>query len=164
MPKASIRILGYNPNMIMNRGFGFWFLISIGILLVIMLLLGQVTAIFNYDLAVSIGMQESEEEVGKVGIAWAKGFAFGDAIFYIPILTAGIIGLLMRKPWGLFSMFAAMAVTVYWPIVSLYTIFIERTAITLTPDKYISYATVLPLIALYGLFGMWHLFKHKHEY
>ena len=150
--------------MTKNRGFGFWILISIGILLVIIFLLGQTTAILNYDLAVSIGMQESEEEVGKVGIAWAKGFAFGDTIFYIPILIVGITGLLMRKPWGLFSMFAGMSVTVYWPIVSLYTIFVEKTAITLTPDKYISYAIILPLIALYGLFGMWHLFNNKNEY
>jgi hypothetical protein len=150
--------------MTKNRGFGFWLLISIGMLLTIMLLVGQTSALFSYDQAVSIGMQESEEEVGKVGIAWAKGFAFGDTIFYVPLLIVGIIGLLKRKLWGLFSMFGSMAITVYWPVVSLYTIFIERTAITLTPDKYISYATILPLIALYGLFGMWYLFHNKNEY
>ena len=40
---------------------------------------GQTLAVFNYDLVVAIGMQESEEEIGKVGIAFAKGFGFGDA-------------------------------------------------------------------------------------
>ena len=120
--------------MTKNRGFGFWLLISIGVLLTIMLLIGQTSALFSYDQAVAIGMQESEEEVGKVGIAWAKGFAFGDTIFYVSLLIVGIIGLLKRKLWGLFSMFGCMAITVYWPVVNLYTFFIERTAITLTPE------------------------------
>ena len=150
--------------MAKNRGFGFWVLITVGTVLAIILLLGQSTALFNYDLAISIGLQESEEEVGKVGIAWAKGFAFGDTMFYIPILIAGIIGLLLKKDWGLFSMFAAMTITTYWPVVSLYAVFIEINAIALTPAKYTSYAIMLPLIALYGLFGMWYLFKHKHAY
>lgn len=150
--------------MTTDRSLAFWVLIVLGVLLVILLLLGQSTAIMNYDLAVSMGMQESEQEVGKVGIAWAKGFAFGDTIFYIPLLTAGIIGLLVRKPWGFFLMFAAMAVTIYWPIVSLYTVLIERNAIALEPDKYISYMVILPLVCLYGVFGMWHLYLNRNNY
>ncbi|MFC1787311.1 hypothetical protein ACFLY8_04705 [Halobacteriota archaeon] len=146
-----------------TRNIGFWILIVIGILLTIMFLVGQTLALFNYDLTVSLGMQESEEEVGKVGIAWAKGFAFGDSIFYIPLLLAGIIGLLKRKKWGIYTMFGSLAITVYWPIVSLFAIFIERTEITLTPDKYISYSIILPLIAIYGLWGMWYLYKHKNK-
>ena len=139
-------------------------LIGIGMLLAVVFLLGQTTAVIDYELAVSIGMQESETEVGKVGIAWAKGFAFGDTLFYIPILIAGIIGLLIGRPWGFFSMFAAMAITVYWPIVSLCAIFIDRTAINLTPEKQLSYGIILPLIALYGLVGIWHLYNNRDGY
>ncbi|GAH22697.1 unnamed protein product, partial [marine sediment metagenome] len=46
----------------------------------------------------------------------------------------------------------------------LYAIFIERTAITLTPDKYISFSILLPLIMVYGLLGMLYLYRHKKEY
>ena len=147
-----------------KRNIGFWILISIGILLSLMFLVGQTLSLFNYDLTVKLGLQESVEEIGKVGIAYAKGFAFGDTIFYIPLLIIGIIGLIKRKSWGLYSMFGSLAITVYWPVVHLFTISIERTAITLTPEKYISYSIILPLIAIYGLWGMWYLYKNQEEY
>ena len=137
----------------------FWILIIIGIFLLIMFLIGQTLAIFDYDFTVSIGMQESESEIGKVGIAFAKGFGFGDTVIYIPLLIVGIVGLLRNKRWGKYSMFGALAISVYWPLVHLYAIFVERTAITLSPEKYIIYPIILPLISVYGLWGMWYLYK-----
>ena len=137
----------------MKKGFGFLVLISIAIILVIMFLLGQTLSLFNYKLTVAWGLQESSEEVGDVGVAFLKGYAFGDTIFYIPLLVLGIIGLIKRRKWGLYSMFGALAISVYWPATILYAVFIERTAITLTPDKYISFSILLPLIMIYGLLG-----------
>ena len=136
-------------------------IVAVSALLTLMFLAGQTLGVFNYDAAVSIGMQESEEEIGKVGIAFAKGFGFADAIFYIPLLLLGIIGLLKNKKWGEYSMFGAMAITVYWPIVHLYAIFIERNFINLHTEKYFLYPIILGLIILYGLFGMWYLYKNK---
>lgn len=83
----------------MNRknDIGFWLLILVGMLLAIMLLVGQTLALFNYELAIELGLQETEAEVGKVGIGFAKGFAFADTVFYLPILIVGIIGLLKDK-------------------------------------------------------------------
>ena len=147
-----------------TRNIGFWILISLGILLTIMLLIGQTFSLINYDSTVSLGLQESVEEVSEVGVAWAKGFAFGDTIIYLPLLLIGIIGLLKRKSWGFYSMFGALAITVYWPIVSLSTIFIGRTALNLNPDKYVSYSIILPLIAIYGLWGMWYLHKNRNKF
>ena len=148
----------------MKKGFGFLVLISIAIILVIMFLLGQTLSLFNYKLTVAWGLQESSEEVGDVGVAFLKGYAFGDTIFYIPLLILGIIGLIKSRKWGLYSMFGALAISVYWPTTILYAIFIERTAITLTPDKYISFSILLPLIMVYGLLGMLYLYRHKKEY
>ncbi len=148
----------------MKKGFGFWVLISIAIILVIMFLLGQTLSLFNYELTVAWGLQESSEEVGDVGVAFLKGYAFGDTIFYIPLLILGIIGLIKSRKWGLYSMFGALAISVYWPVTILYAIFIERTAIILTPDKYISFSIILPLIMVYGLLGMLYLYRHKKEY
>ncbi len=138
----------------MNKDKSFWILISIASVLIIMFLAGQTLGVFNYDTAVSIGMQESEEEIGKVGIAFAKGFGFADTVFYIPLLLFGIIGLLKNKRWGKYSMFGALAITVYWPLVHLYAIFIERAAINLHPEKYIAYPIILGLVIIYGVCGI----------
>lgn len=78
----------------------FGFLISIAIILVIMFLFVQTLSLFNYELTVAWGLQESSEEVGDVGVAFLKGYAFGDTIFYIPLLIIGIIGLIKRK-WSM---------------------------------------------------------------
>lgn len=147
-----------------TRNIGFWILIGLGILLTIMLLIGQTFSLINYDLTVSIGLQESVEEVSEVGVAWAKGFAFGDTVLYLPLLLIGIIGLLKRRSWGFYSMFGALAITVYWPIVSLSAIFIGRSVLNLNPDKYVSYSIILPLIAIYGLWGMWYLYKNRNKF
>lgn len=136
----------------------FWILISIAAVLIIMFLAGQTLGVFNYDLAVSIGMQESENEIGKIGIAFAKGFGFADTVIYIPLFLIGIIGLLKNKRWGKYSMFGALAISVYWPIVHLYAIFVDKISITLHPDKYIYYPIVLSLIIIYGIWGMRYLY------
>jgi len=137
----------------------FWMLIAIAAVLVILFLAGQSLGVFNYELAVAIGMQESENEIGKIGIAFAKGFGFADTVLYIPLFLMGIIGLLKNKRWGKYAMFAALAISVYWPIVHLYAIFIDKTAITLHPEKYIYYPIILSLIIIYGLWGMLYLYK-----
>ncbi len=142
-----------------DKGTSFWMLISIASVLVLMLLAGQTLGVFNYDLAVSIGMQESENEIGKIGIAFAKGFGFADTVIYIPLFLIGIIGLLKNKRWGKYSMFGALAISVYWPIVHLYTIFIDMESITLNPEKYIYYPIILSLIIIYGLWGMRYLYS-----
>ncbi|MGB5667699.1 MAG: hypothetical protein WBM53_12690 [Maribacter sp.] len=146
-----------------KRKIRFWALISIGILLGIFLIVGQTLSLINYDLAIALGLQESEQEVGKVGIAFGKGFAFSDTVIYIPLLIAGIIGLIKGKKWGLYSMFGSLAISVYWPIVHLFAIYIERNVFALHPDKYISFPLILSLIIIYGLWGMWFLYNHQSE-
>jgi hypothetical protein len=108
-------------------------------MLTILLLSGQTFSLIDYDLTVSLRLQESEEEVSEVGVSWDKAFAVADTILYIPLLLIGIIRLLKRKAWGVYSMFGARAITAYWPIVSMITIFIGRSALNLNPDKYVSY-------------------------
>ena len=144
-----------------KRGIGFWVLISLSSLLAFFLIIGQTFSLINYEQAVALGLQESIDEIGETGIVWAKSFAFGDTVFYIPLLIAGIIGLLKEKKWGSYAMFGSLAVTVYWPIVHLYFIYAGRGVIDLSPDKYLSYSIILPLLVIYSLWGMWFLLKHK---
>jgi hypothetical protein len=145
----------------MRRPFGFRFLIITGIFLCIMFLAGQTLSLIDHDLTVALGLQESEAEITKTGIAFAKGFALGDTICYLPLFAAGIIGLLRRKAWGPWAMFGALAITVYWPVVHLYAMSIGRDSMHLSSSKHLTYAVILPLIALYGLWGMWFLYRNR---
>jgi len=145
----------------MGRSYGFWTLIIVGLLLNIMFAAGQTLALIDYDLTVSLGLQESEGEISAAGIAFAKGFAFGDTVFYMPLFVIGMIGLLKRRSWGVFSMFGALAVTVYWPAVNLFAVYAGKNTMRLNPEKYLSFSIILPLIALYGLWGMWFLYKNR---
>jgi len=140
---------------------GFWILISIGILLNIEYLLGQIMALINYDFTVSLYLQEPVNEITEVGVALNKGFGLGDAVFYIPLFVIGIVGLLKRSALGLYAMFGAMAITVYWPIVCLSTVFFAKGAPGWLFTDYISYSISLSLIAMYGLWGLWFLYKNR---
>lgn len=144
-------------------GLKFKVFIGLGVVLIILLLAGQSFSLLNYELTVSLGLQESVEEVTPVGVAWAKGFALGDTLAYIPLLIVGIIGLLKSKKWGFYAMFASSAISVYWPIVNLSAIYFGRDALALNPDKYVSFSIILPLISVYGLWGMWYLYRHQKQ-
>ena len=151
----------YKNDINNKKGIGFWILISAGLFLLLFLLVGQTFSLINYQVAVAYGLQETVQEVGEVGIAFAKGFAFADTLVYIPMLLLGIVGLLKRKKWGVYLMFASCAISVYWPLVHLYAIYIGKNAIVLDPEKYISFPITLSLIIIYGLWGTWYLYRNQ---
>ena len=162
MPKSFKMSHSYKIDMNNKRGLGFWMLISVGVLLLLFLLIGQTFSLINYEDAVGLGLQESVEEISQVGIAFAKGFAFADTVAYIPVLLLGIIGLFKRKKWGVYMMFASCAISVYWPLVHLYAIYIGKDVITLEPEKYLSFPITLSFIIIYGVWGMWYLYKKQN--
>ena len=151
-----------NQNIVTKkRTEGFWFLIGFGIVLNVLYLLGQTMAIVNYDFAVSLDLQEPHTEITDIGVALNKGFGFGDTVFYIPLFIIGIFGLLKRSAYGLYVMFGAMAITVYWPIVCLSTLFFAKGSSGWYFTDYTSYSIVLSLISLYGIWGFWLLYKNR---
>ena len=87
----------------------------------------------------------------------------GDTLIYIPLLIIGLTGLLKRKIIGIYAMFGALAITVYWPIVALSTLFFARGSEGFTFDKHLSYSIILSFIVIYGLWGMWYLFTYKES-
>jgi len=144
-----------------NKDIKFWILISASIILLMLLLIGQTYSLINYEMAVTLGLQESVQEVGEIGIVWAKGFAFADSFVYIPLLLLGTVGLLKRKKWGLNAMFGSCAISVYWPVVHLHAIYEGKDVFTLNHEKYITFPIILTLIILYGIWGMWYLYNNK---
>ena len=144
-----------------NRTFGFRALIIVSGILTIMYLLGQTMAIIDYSFTVSTGLQEPAEEITEVGVAFNKGFGWADTLIYIPLLITGIIGLLQKKIFGWYCMAAAMAITIYWPIVILTTLFYARSIPEFSFSDYVSYTILLTLIVVFGVWGLYYLFTRR---
>jgi len=144
-----------------KRTVGFWVVMIVGILLLLMLILGQMMSFINYDFTVSIGLQESKDIIGEMGVAVNKGFGVGDTIIYIPLMLFGLMGLWFRKMWGLFAMASALAITAYWPMVSIFLLLYARGTPGFNFTDFASYTIVLIPVTLYGLWGLWYLYKNR---
>lgn len=141
-----------------TRGLGYWVLIIGSILLLIMLIAGQMMAFINYDLAVSLGLQESGTTVGARGVAMNKGFGLGDTIIYTPLMVIGVWGLFAGKRIGYYCMIGAMAITAYWPMVSLFILIFSKGGPDFNFTDLGVYTVLLTLITLFGLWGMYYLY------
>jgi hypothetical protein len=147
-----------------DRGISYWIVQVPGWVLLFYLLYAQAIPAFDYQLGVRMGTQESAETVTEVGTAFWYGFSFGDLIIYIPFLAAGLIGQWLARPWGRVVLGAALGVTVYWPVVCLATVVSARSAAGWSLPNENDYWIALPLIALWGAFGLWHLISlASHE-
>jgi hypothetical protein len=144
-----------------KRGLGFWFLIVIACLLAIWFILGQTLCIFFYDFTVSLGFQDSINDVTAVGVAFNKGFGIADTLFYIPLLISGIIGILKKKRMGIYLMFSALAITVYWPIVCLSAVYFAKGDPGWNLTSYAEYTMILSLITVYGVWGMCFVYINR---
>lgn len=147
-----------------ERGKIFWGLQIPGWLLFTYLIYAQGITAFNYNLGVSMGTQESAETITEIGTAFYYGFAFGDLIIYIPLLFAGLIGHFKSRKWGIYLFGAALGITVYWPIVCLASLVAARGAAGWNIMNEVPYWVVLPIIAMWGLWGLLALIKETRPY
>lgn len=134
-----------------------WLLQATGWLFLIYLAYAQLVPVFDYQLGVSMGTQESAEQVTEVGVAYWKAFAFGDLVIYAPLLLAGLIGHFLRRNWGRTLLAAALGITVYWPVVSLAAVHLAKDAKGWMIGSPTEYWLVLPIIVLWGVWGLWAL-------
>ena len=138
---------------VVNRTTGFWILQIPGWLLLVYLFYAQAIPAFDYDLGVRMGTQESAASITEIGVAFWYGFAFADLIIYIPLLLAGLIGHWRGSRWWRPVFGAALGITIYWPVVALAMAFDARDAAGWMVDTG-EYWVVLPVIALWGLWGL----------
>jgi hypothetical protein len=144
----------------MNRkDTGFWLIQAPGCLLLIYLIYAQAIPAFDYETGVRMGTQEPAGMITAVGTAFWYGFAFGDLVVYIPLLAAGLIGYWLNRGWGRVILSAALGITVYWPIVCLAAIVAARDAPGWKLSNETAYWIVLPLISLWGAWGLWRLLR-----
>ena len=64
------------------------------------LIIAQAIPAFDYEIGVRMGTQEPASRITEVGVAFWKGFAWGDLLVYIPLLGMGLAGHRMARRWG----------------------------------------------------------------
>ena len=148
----------------MKRDIGFWVLQGSGWLFLIYLIYAQAIPAFDYELGITMGTQESSEIITEVGTAFWYGFAFGDLVAYIPLLSMGLIGYWLGKMWGRILLAAALGITVYWPVVCLAAVIaaLDSSGWNLTDET--PYWTALPIITLWGIWGLWYISHRDISY
>jgi len=139
----------------MKRGPGFWLIQVPGWLLLLYLIYAQAIPAFNYDMGVSMGTQEPADQITEVGTAFFYGFAFADLVTYIPLLAVGLIGYWLGEMWGRVLLGAALGITVYWPVVCLAAVVAVRDASGWSLTNETPFWIALPLITLWGIWGLW---------
>ena len=144
-----------------KRPAGFWIITIVSVMWLVMMFLGQVMSYINYDFTVSLGLQESEYSVTAIGVAMNKGFGVADTIVYIPLIIIGLVGMWLRRTWGLHAMAGAFAVTMYFPVVCLLFLFFARGVDGFNFANFKAYAIFLTIVFLYGLWGMWYLYSRR---
>lgn len=147
----------------MKRGIGFWLLQVPGWLLLFYLIYAQAIPAFSYETGVAMGTQEPSEQITEVGVAFWYGFAFADLVTYIPLLAVGLIGHYLGKMWGRIIICAALGITLYWPVVCLAAVIAARNAAGWNITDESPYWIVLPLIALWGAWGLWFILKESQQ-
>jgi len=146
-----------------SRGFGFWALQSPGWILLLYLIYAQAIPVFDYQLGVSMGTQESAADITEVGTAFWYGFAFGDLVAYIPLLALGLLGHWLKKRWGNVLLTAALGISIYWPIVCLAAVVAAQGAAGWKLANETDYWIGLPFITLWGVCGLFHLLRSKNH-
>lgn len=147
----------------MNRTLGFWMLESFIIIAIALIILGQTTAVFNYDFAVRQGLQESEAQVSEYGVQVNRAFGAADTIIYVPILISSFIGIWLRKQWVLIITGAMAGISLYWSSTILFMFaFLPGTeGYNYIPDFEI-WSFVITF-ALFGCWTFWFLIKRGRE-
>jgi hypothetical protein len=137
-----------------RRPIGFWIIVVFLAVSIILMLMGQTMAVFNYDLAVRLGLQESLGQVGEFGVQVNRAFGAGDTVVYIPLMVVSLAGLLLKKRWSLLTTAAVVGVSAYWSVtVSFMLAFLPGVSgysLVPAPEYWL-------FIGAYIVFGAWGL-------
>jgi hypothetical protein len=132
----------------------FWIVQVPGWLLFLYLVVAQCTSALSYTLGVKMGTQEPAERITEVGVAFFKGFAGADLVFYVPLLGFGLIGHYLGAVWTDLILGAALGVSIYWPVTCLWAVRAAKGAPGWALPKEAQYWIVLPVITLWAAVAM----------
>ncbi|MEN8145758.1 MAG: hypothetical protein ABFS14_12510 [Gemmatimonadota bacterium] len=140
-----------------KRPVAFWVISVFLVLSVVVLLLGQTTALFAYDFAVRLGLQETVAEVTEFGVEMNRAFGAGDTAIYIPLIVVSLVGLVLRKRWALLSTAAVMGISAYWSVTMAFLLLFVRgvPGYQLVPG--LEYWIFLGAYMVFGIWGIFYL-------
>jgi len=99
-----------------GRSFGFWVIVVFLAASIMLMLMGQTMAVFDYDLAARLGLQEKPEEMTDFGVQVNRAFGASDTVVYVPLMVASLVGLILRKRWSLLTTAAFCGASAYWSV------------------------------------------------
>ncbi len=99
-----------------KRPIAFWIICVVLTLSAVVFVLGQTTALFAYEFAVRLGLQESVGEVTAFGVEVNRAFGASDTFVYIPLILVSLVGLSLKKRWALITTAAVMGISAYWSL------------------------------------------------
>ena len=138
-----------------KRPIAYWIFIVFMAISILLMLAGQTMSVFDYDLAVHWGLQESHEDVVEFGVQVNRSFGASDTIVYIPLLLASLIGLLKKKRWAILMTAATAGVSAYW---SATIIFIFLFSPGAGGYNYVPGPDIWFFVLIYFVFGVWGIF------
>jgi len=127
------------------------------VLSVLLLVMGQTMAVLDYELAVTLGMQEDMREISEFGVAINRAFGVGDTLVYIPLIMLSIIGLIFRKRWALIVSAAVMGISAYWTATSAFMFWFLEGVPNYSFHPGAEYWLIMMFYFLFGLWGLWYL-------
>ena len=137
-----------------KRPTGYWILVSLTVIAIMLMLVGQTASVFDYDFTVRNGLQESEAQVSAYGVQVNRAFGAGDTVVYVPLLLASLIGLWRRKSWSLIVTGAAAGVSLYWSFTIIFIfIFLPGTF----GYDYVPGIDIWVFVISFTIFGLWSL-------
>jgi hypothetical protein len=129
--------------------------------LLLYLVLVQAPSAVNYEWGALAGVQESQEQITPIGVAFNTGCARTDVAVYIPLLAAGLVGYGrhghggQRREWGRVCLAAASGMTLYWTLEYMFVLPEARSSWNLGDET--AYWIVLPIIALWAFVTLGYL-------
>lgn len=138
-----------------NRPTAFWAIVIFLGFSFLAMLFGQTLAVFDYDLAVRLGLQESLLDVSEYGVQVNRAFGVGDTLVYIPLILMSLIGLIGRKRWSLLITAAMAGVSAYWSVTIASMLLLLRGA---PGYNYVPGPAIWLFVMAFLVFGVWAFF------
>ena len=140
-----------------KRPLAFWIICVFLALSAVVLVLGQTTALFAYEFAVRLGLQESVGEVTAFGVEVNRAYGASDTFIYIPLILASLVGLSLKKRWALITTAAVMGISAYWSLTltSMLVFLTDVPGYRLVPGP--EYWVFLGTYLVFGIWGILYL-------
>jgi len=138
-----------------KRPLAFWGLCVFLVLTAGMVALGQTSAVFAYDFAVQVGLQEPVDQMSPFGVAVNRAFGLSDTLVYLPLIVIALVGLVRKRSWALPVTAAVMGISAYWATTcsAIFVFVVGHPAIALLRARSIGSPWASILWSGYGVFS-----------